>query len=119
MKKLLLSSVLALLMLASPLSRADFGLPYPHGEAAFALHIGNIGIAFLFWDLAHTGDLFALHSDFSAGPLNAALEGAPAGFGYWLQFVGQDAGGHFHFNVFVNTNGSSSGWVGPVMEFVL
>jgi len=119
MKRFLVSSVLALLMVASPLSRADFSLPYPRGEAAFAIHIGNIGIAFLFWDLPHTGDLYALHADFSADPLDASLAGAPSGRGYWLQFKGRDAGGHLHFDLFVNTDGSSSGWVGPTGEFVI
>lgn len=114
MKHLLLSTVLVLLTLASPLSRADFELDYPAGERAFALELSN-GIAFVHWDVHGTGDLFTLHSTPIADPLVAALDSAEPGLGYWLQFAGTTSDGHLLFHVQVNINGS---WF-PIEDFVL
>jgi hypothetical protein len=116
MKHLVLSTVLAVLTLASPLSHAQFvsQLNYPEGSVAFTVELSS-GVAVIHWDVNGTRDIFTLHSAPTGDLIDASLENAEPGLGYWLQFVDTTGSGGLLYHVFVNINGS---WF-QIEDFVL
>jgi len=113
MKRILTTAIFVAVATLSvtPPAQANTTVSYPDGAIAFTQLVGN-NLAFIFWntDQAVDRDIFTVHSNIFANPIQLTIMGAPGNFGgfsYWLNFLGADAFGNLVFDVFVN---QGAGW---------
>ena len=107
MKGILIVGVFLVTFLSAvSLASAQFSsqVTYPDGSISLNQNLGFGINAHIFFDVPGDFDIFTHHTGPAGLFTPLALRGFPAGFAYWLNFLGT-VGGRLLFDVFLTTGG--------------